>query len=67
MKQYMKPHLKSIKRVHTDGFICDEPIDIKMGHRLGKFKMKVGRCRIMNVNRENWDNDRLILKVYKIY
>ena len=61
MMKQMKPYLKHIKRVHTDGFICDQLIDIKMGHRLGKFKMKVGRCRITCVNRVYWDDD-IILK-----
>ena len=57
MKQYMKPHLKYIKRVHTDEFICNKPINIKMGDGLGKFKMMIGRCRIVNANKVIWDND----------
>ena len=60
MKQYMKPHLKSIKRIHTDGFICNKLIDIEMGNGLGKFKMMIGRCRIVHANKVIWDNDSYI-------
>ena len=56
MKHYMKPHLKHIKRIHTDGFISDTPLDIDcIGNKLGQFKCKSAKCTIQNVNIVKWN------------
>jgi hypothetical protein len=39
----MKPFINQIHRVHTDGFICEKQLDIKIGNNLGDLKYE-GYC-----------------------
>ena len=52
LSQAIEPHLKYIKRVHTDGFLSKKKLDIKTGSNLGDLKYK-GYCEnvyVKNVN-----------------
>jgi hypothetical protein len=49
------PYKKHVKRVHTDGFICDEPIDLETGSGLGEWKLKEGACTIENASVVKWE------------
>lgn len=51
ISQHIEPHIDHIKRVHTDGFLSDKPLDIKLSNDIGKIKLeKQGHFLIKNVN-----------------
>ena len=45
----IEPHLDFVKRVHTDGFVVDKKLNIKLSSKLGEIKLENhGKCRIVN-------------------
>ena len=51
ISRVMEQYENKIVRVHTDGFICNEKIDIPIGLDMGQFKIKQeGTINIKNVN-----------------
>lgn len=52
ISRHIEPHIDHIKRVHTDGFLSDKPLDIPLSADLGKIKLeKSGHFIIKNVNK----------------
>lgn len=56
MFKELHPFKDSIHRIHTDGFIADRKLDLKLSTKLGGWKIeKQGKCRIKNSKHVEWD------------
>lgn len=56
MFKELMPFKDSIHRIHTDGFIADRKLDLKLSTKLGGWKIeKQGKCRIKNSKHVEWE------------
>lgn len=56
MFKELHPFKDSIHRIHTDGFIADRKLDLKLSTKLGGWKIeKQGKCRIKNSKHVEWE------------
>ena len=66
----IKPHLQHIRRIHTDGFISDKKLDVKIGNDIGELRYEgfKRRITITHVNSVlDWDDKDDFMKVLYYY
>jgi hypothetical protein len=67
MVKLLYPHTKNIFRAHTDGFVCNEPLNLDIGDGLGQWKLEKNNepCVIKNSNKVEWLKPKLNIRSLK--
>jgi hypothetical protein len=56
MSDTMAPYKEKIHRIHTDGFVVENTIDLKLSQGLGAWKIEnQGSCKIINSCKVLWN------------